>query len=43
MTFTYKLQKIPMTGVEDGVRLSSDTENKVKIIDIKKDSSDDTE
>ena len=40
MTFTYKLIKNPMTGVEDGVRLSSDTDNIVKIIDIKNDSSD---
>jgi|TARA_B000000565_G_scaffold118135_1_gene88989 hypothetical protein len=43
MTFTYKLIKNPMTGVEDGVRLSSDTDNIVKIIDIKNDSSDDSD
>ena len=41
MTSTYKLIKNPMTGVEDGVRLSSDTDNIVKIIDIKNANSDD--
>ena len=40
MTFTYKLIRNPMTGVEDGVRLSSDTDNIVKIIDIKNANSD---
>ena len=32
-----------MTGVEDGVRLSSDTNNIVKIIDIKNANSDDSD
>jgi hypothetical protein len=41
MTFTYKLIKNPMTGTEESVRLSSDTDNIVKIISIKNDNSDD--
>ena len=43
MTYTYKLLKNPMTGTVDNVRLSSDTDNIVKIISIKNDNSDDFE
>ena len=43
MTYTYKLLKNPMTGTVDNVRLSSDTDNIVKIISIKNDNSDDSE
>ena len=41
MTFTYKLIKNPMTGIEESVRLSSDTDNIMKIISIKNVNSDD--
>ena len=43
MTYTYKLLKNPMTGTVDNVRLSSDTDNIVKIISIKNDNSDDSD
>ena len=43
MTFTYKLIKNPVTGIEESVRLSSDTDNIVKIISIKNDNSDDSD